>query len=225
MEFIERYAQKRQEEIHHVHLPNERIEAGRREIETLKMLHFLQFKTNIHFSGMNILDLGAADQHLRKSVTDEGAYYYPLDIEDINFETDRFPFQNDHFDAVISLAVIEHIVNVHHFFQEIVRVTKPSGFIYLSTPNFRFCYATFYNDPTHVRPFTEISMERLLKMYDYTDIGIFPGLRCKPEHMYTRNKAFEKAARIPFINAPFKGAPTGLYGKATSVFAIGRKVL
>jgi len=42
-------------------------------------------------------------------------------------------FHNDFFDVVICLSVIEHNVNIEHFFKEVNRVLKPGGVLYLST--------------------------------------------------------------------------------------------
>jgi SAM-dependent methyltransferase len=51
--------------------------------------------------------------------------------------TERLPFQNDYFDAVITAAVIEHTVNREEFIRELARVTKVGGCVVLSSD----CYS------------------------------------------------------------------------------------
>lgn len=41
----------------------------------------------------------------------------------------------DHFDFTFSLECIEHVENPRHFMREMARITKPSGHIFISTPN------------------------------------------------------------------------------------------
>lgn len=47
-----------------------------------------------------------------------------------------FPFDDGSFDAVISLATIEHLVHVDHFVQEVRRILSDDGYFYISTPNY-----------------------------------------------------------------------------------------
>lgn len=45
------------------------------------------------------------------------------------------PFEDEKFDCVVWLDVIEHVVDFHSAMKEINRVLKPGGFIITSTPN------------------------------------------------------------------------------------------
>lgn len=47
----------------------------------------------------------------------------------------KWPFPNNYFDVVISNQVIEHIVDIDHFIQEIYRILKPGGYCVVSTEN------------------------------------------------------------------------------------------
>lgn len=55
---------------------------------------------------------------------------------DIDNEAKNFPFPDGHFDAVIALATIEHVINVNYFLQEIHRILRKGGWLYLSAPNY-----------------------------------------------------------------------------------------
>lgn len=52
-----------------------------------------------------------------------------LDLERV----DRLPFENDAFASVVCSDVLEHLDNIHHIFQELVRVSR--RFIIISLPN------------------------------------------------------------------------------------------
>jgi SAM-dependent methyltransferase len=48
---------------------------------------------------------------------------------------DRIPFPDDEFDIVYLMQVIEHIARPHEFLDEVRRVLKPRGTLYLAMPN------------------------------------------------------------------------------------------
>jgi SAM-dependent methyltransferase len=58
----------------------------------------------------------------------------------VSFDLDNlkssFPFPDETFDAVISLATLEHIINIDHHLLELRRVLKPDGHLFLSVPNY-----------------------------------------------------------------------------------------
>jgi len=127
------------------------------------------------------------------------------------------------FDFIISLAVVEHIQNPDNFFQNAMRCLKKDGLIYLTTPNFTYCYESFYDDYTHVKPYTAESLRYILDTYNFEKINILPGLRCKPKWYYTGKLRFWIAAKlIPFTNN-YKILPSILKGKATSLIGIAKK--
>ncbi len=62
-----------------------------------------------------------------------------MGIPTVSFDLDTeapFPFPDGSFDAVISLATIEHLLHVDHFLCEINRILSDDGYLYLSTPNY-----------------------------------------------------------------------------------------
>lgn len=46
-----------------------------------------------------------------------------------------WPLETASVDFAFSTEVIEHVENPRHFMREIVRITRPGGFIFISTPN------------------------------------------------------------------------------------------
>jgi len=47
----------------------------------------------------------------------------------------RLPYPDAHFDAVVSIEVIEHVEDQFAFVRELARVAKPGGLVVLTTPN------------------------------------------------------------------------------------------
>lgn len=80
---------------------------------------------------------------------------------------------DSHFDLVVASHVIEHVVNATGFMRELVRVAKPGGLIFLEAPSEMACippssndpsdhrFLSFWDDPTHVRPWTPGALYRL----------------------------------------------------------------
>jgi SAM-dependent methyltransferase len=46
-----------------------------------------------------------------------------------------FPLDNEAFDVVLAMMVVEHLYDPFHSFREIARVTKPGGTIFMNLPN------------------------------------------------------------------------------------------
>ncbi len=63
-----------------------------------------------------------------------------LGLKTISFDLDDveapFPLPDGGFDAVISLATIEHLIHIDHFLEETRRILSPGGSFYLSSPNY-----------------------------------------------------------------------------------------
>lgn len=203
-----------------INLNQIRINQGFREIYTLKYL--INYFYNKKVEG-KLLDLGCGDKHLAPSCLNSNIDYIGIDYDSIDFETEELPFDSNSIDIVVSLAVIEHLNNPGLFISEIFRCLKPNGIVYLSTPNFKLDYKNFYNDPTHVKPYTNISLETLLKLYNFESVITTPGVRCKDISWYKGKFRFWKAYYLlPFTN-DFIWAPKFLKGHSRSIFAFGKK--
>jgi SAM-dependent methyltransferase len=83
-----------------------------------------------------------------------------------------FPLADNSFDVVFTKSVIEHVENWEHFLFEIYRVLKPGGHAVVMTPNWNSQRANFYDDPTHIRPYTQRTLDRVLRMKEFDDIQI-----------------------------------------------------
>lgn len=94
-------------------------------------------KINKNFSDYTILDAGCRTMEL-KSLLKNFHKYYGSDLEasegvlKINLN-DRLPYDDNSFDIVTCLDVLEHLDNPHQALKELIRVAKYSVFI--SLPN------------------------------------------------------------------------------------------
>lgn len=77
------------------------------------------------------------------------------------------PFKDQTFDIVLSFQVIEHIVDVGSYLQEIRRVLKPGGMLCVSTPNKALRLLPFQKpwNPYHVKEFTAGVLLQTLQQY------------------------------------------------------------
>ena len=216
-----KYFEQNTSKNHKIH--NRHYLAEREIVTFLNISELYGKKINFSDKKKQFLDLGCGDQHLRKSVEDRIMDYLGLDINVVNFEFVRLPRVKNSVDFIVSLAVIEHISNPDNFLNEIYRVLKPDGILYVSTPNWHYCYKAFYNDPTHVKPYNPLTLETILTMYGFKNPKTFPGLRCKPKWYYTgKNRFFKGNYLLPFRRET-KYVPGFLKGKSTSIIALATK--
>lgn len=203
----------------------ERQRLGHRELDTFKTLCSVSGREpGIFESGEgSLLDLGCGDQYLRAPSESVGLVYRGIDVDECDFDCDPLPVVDGQYDVVVSLAVIEHLANPGHFLAEISRVLGPGGTLILSTPNWGYCVKTFWNDPTHVKPYTRESLARAVQIAGFSDVAVFPGLRCKPAYCYKGVTAFWRARWLFPFRGDHKWAPSFLRGRSTSLFLVATK--
>lgn len=98
------------------------------------------------------------------------------------------PFKNTCFDAVFCAYLLEHLVfpNTVNLLTEICRVLKRGGFVYLETEGTSiFHYIDlplflgedvelgFFDDPSHVRPYTRRALKWLCNMAEMNPISVY----------------------------------------------------
>lgn len=193
-----------------------------RVFKTFKNLIYTFFRKNINDFD-ELLDLGSADGSFIKVAQKNGLKSEGLDIDKINFENEKFKFENNKFDLITAISVIEHLANPNNFLTEVKRVLKKDGFFILVTPNWKFDMKDFYDDPTHVKPYTTKSINFLLGSFKFRNIKIVPWLVCKPSWMWKIPFSFELARIIPFRGSRNKLIPDFLKGKSKSILIICQK--
>ena len=89
-----------------------------------------------------------------------------------NLENTSFPFDDNTFDYVFTKSVIEHVKNWEHFLSEIRRILKPNGVIIVMTPDWHSQQKNFYDDPTHLVPYSYRTLDRVLRMTNFSEINV-----------------------------------------------------
>ncbi|MFA5878119.1 MAG: class I SAM-dependent methyltransferase [Candidatus Staskawiczbacteria bacterium] len=149
----------------------------------LKLCSYLSDRFKME-KGDKLLDIGCGRGDFLKGFKDIGLDVFGLDIEksksdivknikiyNCNFELNSFPLENNSVDFIFSKSVIEHLKNPENFIKEIYRVLKPGGTAILMTPDWQSQMKIFYDDYTHVRPYTRIGLEDFLKMSGFKNVS------------------------------------------------------
>lgn len=76
-------------------------------------------------------------------------------LQTLDVVTSKLPFDDNMFDVVLALDIVEHLTRDDLVFDEIARVLKPGGRVLITTPNkFSWYWRTFRthlpHDPTHI---------------------------------------------------------------------------
>jgi len=206
---------------------------GVRELDTIVKLskyffsesNFVSNLDNSNKSQIRLMDIGCGNRYLRYGCEKFNISYEGIDYSDCNLEKDKIPKEDNKYDLVISLALIEHLRDPSNFLNESYRILKPGGIFFISTPNWQYSFRDFFNDPTHIHPYTPISLEQVLEFSNFKNVKIVPNLRCKSKGAYQGIAPFFRAAFLrPFTNKKkYLLIPNFLKGKALGLFGIGIK--
>ena len=105
---------------------------------------------------------------------------------------EKLPYDDNFFDAIYTKSLIEHISNHEFFFSECKRVLKPNGILINYTPDWETQFLNFYDDITHIKPFSKITLENSYKMYGFD--------KCKVEKFYQLPFVWKFPFLKPFLN-------------------------
>lgn len=91
--------------------------------------------------------------------------YLKQGIEGINSSVaENFPITSDGVDVVFASNLLEHLSNedLSKTILEIKRVLKKGGRLILMQPNYRLSYKTYFDDHTHKKIFSDVSLGTFL---------------------------------------------------------------
>ena len=131
--------------------------------------------TGSALKGVNV-DLGSGDKGFSKYCESIGIKSYPYDYPEFDLEKDTLPQSNDSVDFVTLNAVIEHLSDPSNVLKESMRMLKKGGLIFIRTPNWKMDFKNFYNDPTHVKPYSPETLENVLTLFGFKVVFLEPGL-------------------------------------------------
>jgi len=99
-----------------------------------------------------ILNLGCGFKHMRNAINVDINEIVKPDMI-INLEDGKLPFEDNTFKEIHTYHVLEHIHNLIPLMNEIYRVMKFDGQLFIKVPQNEGVWA----DPTHVRGFSILS--------------------------------------------------------------------
>jgi predicted SAM-dependent methyltransferase len=105
---------------------------------------------------MKVLDIGCGCQKVPGAI---GIDISPDSQADVIHDLNVFPypFDNDEFDQIYCIDVLEHLQDVIHTMEEIHRIAKPGARVFIRVPHFTSMHA--YGDPTHQHFFNTQSFD------------------------------------------------------------------
>ncbi len=84
----------------------------------------------------------------------------PVELSDI--DGSPLPYEDESFDVVFNKSVLEHVHHITPLLNECLRVLRPGGTFLCMVPDFSAQWSHFYDDWTHVRPFTLTGLRECL---------------------------------------------------------------
>ena len=120
------------------------------------------FASFMHRSGWQVSGLEPDEQARQRAAT-----LHSIRLED---SSRLFELHEDQFDAITLWHVIEHVHLLHKYLEQLKKVVKPNGSIFIAVPNYTSydagVYQEFwaaYDTPRHLYHFSPDSMRKLLK--------------------------------------------------------------
>ncbi|MFQ5611540.1 MAG: methyltransferase domain-containing protein [Anaerolineae bacterium] len=97
---------------------------------------------------MRILDVGCGQAKTPGAI---GLDNNPFTEADVLVDVDHqpWPFRDNSFERVVCRHIVEHVVDMIAFFEEVHRVSKAGAVVEIVTPHFSNRYS--FTDPTHLR--------------------------------------------------------------------------
>jgi ubiquinone/menaquinone biosynthesis C-methylase UbiE len=110
----------------------------------------------------------------------------PIEFRQCDLNVSKIPYQDNSFDYVNCAHVLEHLLNPIGVLDEIQRVLKPGGILYLEAPDVRWASLprlpffnsddgtyNFWDDPTHIRPYSRPALKKALEMAGFQPLKTF----------------------------------------------------
>ncbi len=117
----------------------------------------------------------------------------------------KLKYKNNTFNGIFVGYLIEHIKDSKHLLNETYRILKPKGKLIVITENWKKTYKDFYDDPTHMKPYTKISLEKVVYESKYTNYKIEDERKpIKGLGWLVRKKIITTKTAIKIINVLYK---------------------
>ena len=101
-----------------------------------------------------------------------GGFLEGIEVKQTDVENEPLPYKDDYFDIIYSKSLMEHLRHPEKYLSEVFRILKPGGKVLCLIPDWESNYKTYFDDFTHVTPFTKISLRDILLISDFTDVNV-----------------------------------------------------
>ncbi|MBO6518317.1 MAG: class I SAM-dependent methyltransferase [Bacteroidia bacterium] len=146
---------------------------------------------------IKVLDCGAGHGAFTKELYENGYDVSACDLfpEIFHYDkveckkadvTESLPFEDNQFDAIVAMEIMEHIQDHEVFFSECHRVLKKDGAVYISTPNIlslksriRFLFTGFFYSfkPLEIRNYDGLQHVASLTLDQYDYLAVKKGFK------------------------------------------------
>lgn len=100
-----------------------------------------------------------------RELTRDGRFSEP--VLQADFTREPLPFADGSFDVVFSKSVLEHVADPTPLLGEMARVLVPGGRTVTLVPDWRAQWRHFFDDWTHVRPYTLTGLVECLRCHGF----------------------------------------------------------
>lgn len=135
----------------------------------------------------------------------------------------RLQLGDDEVDVVVANHVLEHLTEPMDFFREAVRIAKPGGLLWIESPSelsahgrssddpTDHAFQSFWDDPTHVRPWTPGALYRLALSFRCVPLHVSRGVAGEiPVSRLLARKPEDVHGTPPYAFVSLKDIPPGL---------------
>lgn len=144
----------------------------------IPILDFITVAAKSLAPGSRVVDVGAGDAPYRElfahteymTVDWEQSVHVDAGSSDVIASADRLPFEDTAFDAVVLTEVLEHLPEPGQALREILRVLRPGGRLFLTTP----LVWVLHEMPHDYYRYTPPALTRLLERSGFEVIDIKP---------------------------------------------------
>lgn len=159
-------------------------QVGQRDRHDLLLGRVLALTGLAERNTLTVVEIGCGDGHmlnhrrpgLRCVAIDNGALFAgDFAARGIAFHSrdvtrEALPLDDDSVDLAMLNHVIEHLPDPSLVLTECHRVLRPGGCLYLRTPDIGRVGFAFYDDPTHVKPYTPASLDITLARFGFAPL-------------------------------------------------------
>jgi SAM-dependent methyltransferase len=186
------------------------------------------------YRGAKLLDLGSGRGEFLHGFARQGFDALGIDrsrpsapkfsepVVEGDYERTGLPFAPEQFSVLFSKSVFEHIVDISSLLRECHRVLTPAGRMIALVPDWTAQWRHFYDDWTHVRPFTLNGLRECVACHGFEvrEALRFRQLPVLWQHPYLKPLA-DAAALLP---TPFKKSKFVRFSKEWMLLVVADKV-